>query len=75
MWHLVACVRARQPTASLALLSKSKCVGCSGNLGGTVVRLYGGTNATGNTKFYEIHDVPGSTSRVKVDRAGSEYQF
>ncbi|TCK03632.1 polymorphic toxin-type HINT domain-containing protein [Marinobacterium mangrovicola] len=42
---------------------------------GTVVRLYGGTNAAGNTKFYEIHDQPGSTSRVKVDRAGSEYQF
>lgn len=42
---------------------------------GTVVRLYGGTNAAGNTKFYEIHDQPGSTSRVKVDPAGSPYQF
>ena len=42
---------------------------------GTVVRLYGGTNAAGNTNFYEIHDQPGSTSRVKVDPAGSPYQF
>ena len=42
---------------------------------GSIVRLYAGTNASGQTKFYEIHDQPGSTSKVKVDRAGNEYQF
>jgi hypothetical protein len=42
---------------------------------GNTVRLYAGTNANGKTKFYQIHDQPGSTSRVKVDRAGNPYQF
>lgn len=42
---------------------------------GSVVRLYAGTSASGQTKFYEIHDRPGSTSKVTVDRAGDEYEF
>jgi len=42
---------------------------------GTVVRLYSGTNAKGETRFYEIKDKAGSKMDVTVDRAGSEYQF
>jgi len=42
---------------------------------GSVVRLYAGASASGQTKFYEIHDGPGSTSKVTVDRAGDEYEL
>ncbi len=42
---------------------------------GTVVRLYSGTNAKGETRFYEIKDKNGSKTDVVVDRAGNEYQF
>ncbi len=40
-----------------------------------VVRLYAGTNARGETRFYEIRDKNGSRTDVVVDRAGKEYQF
>lgn len=43
---------------------------------GSVVRLYAGTNAKGETRFYEIKDHPsGDPGKVSVDRAGKEYQF
>ena len=42
---------------------------------GTVVRLYSGTNAKGETRFYEIKDKNGSKTDVVVDRANNEYQF
>ncbi len=42
---------------------------------GTVVRLYSGTNAKGETHFYEVKDKNGSKTDVIVDRAGNEYEF
>ncbi len=40
---------------------------------GSVVRLYSGTNAKGETRFYEVKDKNGSQTDVVVDRAGNEY--
>jgi len=41
----------------------------------SIVRLYSGTNAKGETRFYEVKDKKGSSSDVVVDRVGNEYEF
>ena len=65
----------RLETAGINEVDRIKILNSLENNDGNVVRLYSGTNAKGETRFYEIKDKNGSNSDVVVDRAGTDYEF
>ena len=68
-------VENRLDAAGVSSAEKSKILKGLAKNDGSIVRLYSGTNAKGETRFYEIKDKAGSTTDVTVDRANNEYQF
>jgi hypothetical protein len=68
-------IKDRLDAAGVSEAEKLKVINGLAKKDGSVVRLYSGTNAKGETRFFEIKDKNGSSTDVVVDRANNEYQF